>query len=92
MFYYNTVNKGEFTNNEKLAQLMVSQGKWSAYRKSKEPYVMQGDGSGYVQQSKYIAPKVEPTQTIEERIDELTTMVTDINDTLVELMFPNDEA
>ena len=91
MFYYNTENVGEYTNNEKLAQLMVREGKWAEYGTSEEKYVMQSDGSGYVLESEYIEPSVEPVPTVDERIDELTSMVADINDTLVELMFNNEE-
>ena len=91
MFYYNTENLGEYTNNEKLAQLMVKQGKWANYGTSEEPYMMQSDNSGYVPKSEYIEPTIEPTPTVEERIEKLSNIVSDMNDALIELMFSKEE-
>ena len=91
MFYYNTENLGEYTNNEKLAQLMVKEGKWTNYGISEEPYVMQSDNSGYVPKSEYIEPTIESTPTVEERIEKLSNIVSDMNDALIELMFSKEE-
>jgi hypothetical protein len=75
MFYYNEENKGEYTNNEKLAKLMVKEGKWKEYVKSDEPFIMQSDGSGYVKKSQYVEPKKNNTPTIEERLETLEKQV-----------------
>jgi polyhydroxyalkanoate synthesis regulator phasin len=75
MFYYNEENKGEYTNNEKLAKLMVKEGKWKEYIKSDEPFIMQTDGSGYVKKSRYVEPQKNNTPTIEERLETLEKQV-----------------
>lgn len=75
MYYYNKDNKCEYTNSEKLAKLMVKDGKWKEYGEITEPYVMQADGSGYVKKSKYIEPQKDNTPTIEERLEALEKQV-----------------
>lgn len=54
MLFFNTANKGNYTNNEKLAKLKVERGEWESYGKTEEEIVMQGDNSGYVFKSEYI--------------------------------------
>lgn len=78
--YYNISNKGEYTNNEKLAQLKVRQGDWEDFGESDEEFVMQSDGSGYVKKSEYIEPELPPAPpSTEEQIAE-------IQETLLALM------
>ena len=54
--YYNKENKGEYTNNEKLAKLKVERGEWKEYGETEDEIVMQGDNSGYVFKSEHIEP------------------------------------
>ena len=56
MLYYNKENKGEYTNNEKLARLKVKRGEWKEYGETEDEIVMQGDNSGYVFKTEYIEP------------------------------------
>lgn len=72
MIYYNVNNKGEYTNNEKLAQLKVKNGDWENYGKSDEEFVMQSDNSGYVKKSEYIEPPKKPEPpSLEQQVAEM---------------------
>jgi polyhydroxyalkanoate synthesis regulator phasin len=75
MFYYNKENKGEYTNNKKLAQLRVREGKWESYGESEEEYIMQSDNSGYVKKSKYVEPQKDNAPTLAERVEALEKQV-----------------
>lgn len=79
MIYYNTDNKGEFTNNKRLAELKVKQGAWKEFGESEEEFVMQSDGSDYVPKSEYIEIKHPDVISLEERI-------ADLEEALIEIM------
>lgn len=66
MLFYEVLDNGligRFTNNEKLAKLMVANGEWSTYKSTEEEIVMQGDGSGYCLKSEYHLPLANVVET-----------------------------
>ena len=79
MIYYNIDNKGEFTNNKRLAELKVKQGAWKEFGESEEEFVMQSDRSDYVPKSEYIEIKRPAVISLEERI-------ADLEEALIEIM------
>ena len=82
MLYYELINNKitNFCNNEKLAKHLVKKGDWKNYYETDEEIVMQGDNSGYVLASQYIAPPANNTYapSLEEQVQANAEAILDI--------------
>lgn len=83
MYYYTKDDIGNiihFCDNIKIAEKKVKKGEWKSFFKTDEEIVMQGDNSGYVLASQYIAPPADDSYvpTLEEQVQANAEAILDI--------------
>ena len=83
MFYYTTDGNGKiihYCSNVNIAAMKVKKGEWKSFFKTDEEIVMQGDNSGYVLASQYVAPPTDNSyvMTMEERMEATEEAILDI--------------
>ena len=83
MYYYTKDDMGNiihFCDNITIADTKVKKGEWKYFFKTDEEIVMQGDNSGYVLASQYIAPPADNSyvMTMEERMEATEEAILDI--------------
>ena len=83
MYYYTKDDMGNiihFCDNIKIADKKVKKGEWKSFFETDEEIVMQGDNSGYVLASQYIAPPANNTYapSLEEQVQANAEAILDI--------------
>lgn len=83
MFYYTTDGNGKiihYCSNVNIAAMKVKKGEWKSFFKTDEEIIMQGDGSGYVLLSQYVAPDTR----LEDLTKEYNDCVSQLKDYIAE--------
>ena len=83
MYYYTKDDMGNiihFCDNIKIAEKKVKKSEWKSFFETDEEIVMQGDNSGYVLASQYVAPPTDNSyvMTMEERMEATEEAILDI--------------